>query len=183
MVSNASWREWISVLRLVWLWCLFVCNLVAKSHEILMFVCLQKDAKQSCSQSSVALMVPVNNCCHWPTQRVQLSKVASQHCLASFWRQTNIKISWDLATRLQTNISTLWDSRSYYNKPTDKCGWLVICLTVVAQYKIYSELRTINTRRTCWWAQCCHDYKVLASPVYITMTCSYWKWPHLQKAL
>ena len=32
------------------------------------------------------------------------SPVASQHCLASFWRQTNIKISPDLATWLQTNI-------------------------------------------------------------------------------
>ena len=35
--------------------------------------------------------------------------MASQHRLASFWRQTNIKISPDLATRLQTNIKISLD--------------------------------------------------------------------------
>ena len=44
-------------------------------------------------------------CWPWgPAQWVQSSFVASQHCLASFWRQTNIKISPDLAIWLQTNI-------------------------------------------------------------------------------
>ena len=33
-----------------------------------------------------------------PAQRVRSSFPASQHCLASFCRQTNIKISWDLGT-------------------------------------------------------------------------------------
>ena len=38
-----------------------------------------------------------------------LSFVTSQHCLASFWSQTNIKISWNLATWLQTNVKNPWD--------------------------------------------------------------------------
>ena len=35
--------------------------------------------------------------------------VASQRYFASFWRQTNIKISQDLATFLQTNIKISLD--------------------------------------------------------------------------
>ena len=35
--------------------------------------------------------------------------MTSQHCLASFWRQTHIKISRDLANLLQTNIKILPD--------------------------------------------------------------------------
>ena len=41
---------------------------------------------------------------HWPAQSVQLSLVASRHCLASFFRQTNIKISWDLPRNLMVSL-------------------------------------------------------------------------------
>ena len=70
-------------------------NSEPKSCEILMFVCLQKDAKQCCDATK-------NDRTHCvgqqPAQWVLSRFVASQHCLASFWRQTNIKISPDLVT-------------------------------------------------------------------------------------
>ena len=46
-------------------------NRVPKSHEILMFVCLQKDAKQCCDAT----------------------KVGCTHCLTTSWQQKNINIS------------------------------------------------------------------------------------------
>ena len=79
-----------------------------QSHEILMFVCLQKAAKQCCDVTKLG-------CTHRsgrrlrlrPKRWVQPSFVTSQHCLASFWRQTNIKISWDLATWVTNKHQTL----------------------------------------------------------------------------
>ena len=71
-----------------------------ESQEILMFVCLQKDARQCCEvttpesihtkdeskrESAFAFIFGVN----WPVQWVQSSFVASQHCLASFRSQTS----------------------------------------------------------------------------------------------
>ena len=38
---------------------MFVCNCVAKSHKILMFVCLQKDAKQCCDTIMLNCMLVV----------------------------------------------------------------------------------------------------------------------------
>ena len=64
-----------------------------KSCEILMFVCLEKDAKQCCDAAELAYARCAGQ---RPAQRVQSSSAASKHCLASFWRQTNIKISRDL---------------------------------------------------------------------------------------
>ena len=55
---------------------MFVRNQLAKSGEILMFVCLQRDAKQCCDAT-----------------KLDRTMSTIELCLASFWRQTNIKIS------------------------------------------------------------------------------------------
>ena len=65
---------------------------VPKSREILMFVCLQKDAKDWCE----ATKLDRTHCAGLrPAQWVRSSFVASHQSLASFWRQTNIEISRD----------------------------------------------------------------------------------------
>ena len=53
-----------------------------------------------------------------PEQWVQPIFVASQHCLASFWRQTNIKISWDLGKMVTKNRSAFYNESgsAFYNE-------------------------------------------------------------------
>ena len=64
----------------------------AKSLEIFMFVSRKMPNNVLMPQISVILILPVNGC--WPAQWVQLSFVTSHHRLASFWRQTSMKILW-----------------------------------------------------------------------------------------
>ena len=70
----------------------FFVSILPKSHEILMSVGLQKDAKQCCDATKTKLY-SLSHC--WKAQWVQSCFVISPHCLSSFWRQTNIEISWD----------------------------------------------------------------------------------------
>ena len=80
-------------------------NRASKSRQILMFVCLQKDARQCLTpQSSTVLIVLVIDQHQLLTSTMRTVKLlVSQHCLASFWRQTNFRISLNLATWLETN--------------------------------------------------------------------------------
>ena len=90
-----------------------------------MFVCLQRDAKQCCGGTKL-------DCTHcagrWPAQWVLSNIVPAQHCLASFWRQTNIKISRDLGA-LSVYLVTWWPSNSGADYRTqeqlqgDQKGW------------------------------------------------------------
>ena len=75
------------------------------SHTILKFVS-KRDIKQSCDVTN-ALVLECVHCSGRQTMST-IEFVTWQHCLASFWRQTNIKISWDLATRLHTNLKISW---------------------------------------------------------------------------
>ena len=56
-------------------------------------------------QSLIVLIVLVDDCRRPPAQWVQSSFVASHHHLASFWRQTNIKISRDLGVLYSDGVA------------------------------------------------------------------------------
>ena len=78
-----------------------------------MFVCLQKDARQCCDATNDNFILTVQ----FVDQHNEGNRfVTSQHCLASFWAQTNIKISRDLTPWLQTNPII-----SLSLVPCDKC--------------------------------------------------------------
>ena len=74
----------------------FVCNQEAKSHEILMFVCLQKDAKQCCDASS---LIGYSLC--WST-----TTVVDQHneCDLTLWHHS---IVWHLFGDKHQNLTRL----------------------------------------------------------------------------
>ena len=59
-----------------------------------------------------AVMLPNGR---WPAQWGQPCFAATQHCLAFFWRHTNIRISQDLANWLPTNIKISKDSDFLYH--------------------------------------------------------------------
>ena len=106
-ISLTKWPTSLSLflplggLSLVKFWCVLVGILYRKQTlSLVRFWCLfvskktPNDAVKS--QSAVVLMVLGAGRVPRPEPWVQLHFVTSQHCLESFWRQTNIKISWDL---------------------------------------------------------------------------------------
>ena len=75
---------------------MFVCNhLLSLMRFWCLFVSKKTPNNAVTPQSSTVLIVLVDDGSRRPAQWVRSSFAASQHCLASFWRQTNIKISRD----------------------------------------------------------------------------------------
>ena len=122
--------------------------------RFLMFVCLQKDAKQCCDVTTpesihtkdeskrgfaFAFIFGVN----WPSQWVRSRVVPPQHCLASFWRQTNIKIF----TRLRPPSSlptfmTQWDASPATR--TQKCRRCHECTACHECHEVVPENKAIR---------------------------------------
>ena len=84
-----------------------VYNRVAKSRFVSKMM-----PKQCCDVTQlICTHRLVNGHEHGPAQCVQLSFVATRHCLASFWGQTNFKISQDvgaLSDMLLESNRTIW---------------------------------------------------------------------------
>ena len=71
-----------------------------RSHEFLVIVCLHKEVEQcwnvtklNCTHCSGWCQVIQRIWGRWPVKLLQSSFVTCHHCLACFWKQTNIKNS------------------------------------------------------------------------------------------
>ena len=96
-------------------------NRVGKSHEILMFVCLKKDAQQWCDItmfdcSHCSGCQPFNHCITgcWPEEWLQSSFVMLQLCLApiwisGFWKETSESHETSKCPKCGSTNSLKWD--------------------------------------------------------------------------